>query len=53
MPMDHPLTPDMRFHGEQRATIESLGFFHGGEPFYGPPDLPGVWLSSPLPSVAS
>ena len=47
----HPLTQDMSSYAGQVATVEEVGFYHGGDPLYRLRGLPGSWHESCLEPV--
>ncbi|MGO9996110.1 MAG: hypothetical protein ACLPTF_26885 [Steroidobacteraceae bacterium] len=46
--LHNPLLPEQLAFAASRATIASIGFYHGGDVLYVLEGLPGVWHESCL-----
>jgi len=40
----HKLQPEQLAYADKEATVESVGFYHGGDPVYKLNGIPGTWL---------
>jgi hypothetical protein len=47
----HKLHPDMLEYADHLATVDNVGFYHGGDPIYKLIDIPGLWLEQCLRPV--
>ena len=39
----HKLTPEQLEYADRAATVEGVGFYHGGDPLYKLESIPGLW----------
>jgi hypothetical protein len=39
----HPLTDEQLANADRSATVETVGFYHGGDVLYTLKDIPGIW----------
>jgi hypothetical protein len=40
----HKLRPEQLPYADQEATVQAVGFYHGGDPIYTLEGVPGLWL---------
>lgn len=44
----HKLENEQLAYADQLATVEQVGFYHGGDPIYKLAGIPGLWLEQCL-----
>lgn len=44
----HKLQADQLAYADRVATVEKVGFYHGGDPVYNLSNVPGLWLEQCL-----
>ena len=44
----HKLQPEQLTYADQEAQVESVGFYHGGDPVYKLEGISGTWLEQCL-----
>lgn len=49
--LHNPLTVKQLDSAGQEATVNEVGFYHGGDPLYVLADLPGVWHEPCLSAI--
>src|SRR5690349_7841938 len=48
----HPLQPEQLAYADQIASVQSVGFYHGGDEVYTLFHIPGIWNEECLRSTA-